>query len=442
MLPTFQVHVRAVSGIEAAVLAAAAFGARLEALPAPRDAAATSARAALTATAMRRAAASLASAVKAYPVKLLHASRGEFWWDVCGAKSMNIAKLHAIAASSDGLFTVPPSVTLPFGTCEALLALPENADVASALRRHLESAYIVLDQAASTGRFVASPRAVPGAAELEAARAVLSDGLLPDKATVAALVEALAEVGEKAEALPALWRGVKLVWASKWTDRAVLSRRAQRVPDELLNIAVLIQVNDLYSETPFVVFLVPVHSCTFRSAMLLVDTYSIWKAHPIFRPRVVFSACNLFLLTFLIYLSPVSCLPLMKPIVPARYAFVLHTANPLTENRGAALSLSSSNVSLELLRAFGHGANGAAMTGLDNVSWARTMLLKPTTLLLLNCRLGTKPRRVYLSQASFSASWYWAWARRSSATTPAARSPLPSRTAEREGKAPCARRAC
>ena len=238
---------RAVSKIEAAVLETAAVRARLLPVPAPRPSAA---RTAMAATAARRAAASLANDAKVGPVnllKLLHASTGGFVGDVCGAKSTNIAKLHSIAASSDGLFTVPPSVTLPFGTFEALLAQPQNADVASALRRHVEAAYAALDAAAVSGDFRGLP--IPGAAELEAARAEISDGLFPDDATVAALLEALSTVGEKAEALSALWLGVRLVWASKWTDRAVLSRRTQGVPDELLNLAVLIQVNEPFAVT-------------------------------------------------------------------------------------------------------------------------------------------------------------------------------------------------
>ena len=99
---------------------------------------------------------------------------------------------------------------------------------------------VALSQVADYGH--PTGQAIPGAAELEAARTVISDDLIPDDATEAALAEALATVGEKAAALPALWRGVKLVWASKWTDRAVLSRRAQGITDEQLSIAVLVQV--------------------------------------------------------------------------------------------------------------------------------------------------------------------------------------------------------
>ena len=225
---------RVVSDREAAALKNIARRARLEVLPASHVQAA--------AIAARRAAAYLAGEKSLGPSKLLRASKGEFTLGICGAKSINVAKLHSIAASSGGLFTVPPSVTLPFGTLEALLAQPQNADVAGTHKRSVTAAYVALDKAAVAG----SPFSrlhIAGAAELRAARTAITDGLLPDNATVAALVEALKSVGEKAEALPALWRGVKLVWASKWNDRAVLSRRAQGVPDDLLNIAALIQVN-------------------------------------------------------------------------------------------------------------------------------------------------------------------------------------------------------
>ena len=38
-----------------------------------------------------------------------------------------------------------------------------------------------------------------------------------------------------------LWAAIKGVWASKWGDRAWLSRRARRVPDSELFMACLIQ---------------------------------------------------------------------------------------------------------------------------------------------------------------------------------------------------------
>ena len=229
--PPFQVDVCVVASWGAAAIALRR--ARLEALPAPRIQEA--------ANIVQRAAANLAAAKSAGSANLLYASKGDFGRDVCGGKSINVAKLHEIAAASGGLFSVPPSFTLPFGTFEALLALPQNADVADAHKRHVKAAYAALDEAALS----TSPSSllrIPGATELLAARNVITDGLLPDEATIAALAEALASVGEKPEALAALWLGVKVVWASKWTDRAVLSRRAQGVPDDLLNIAVLIQV--------------------------------------------------------------------------------------------------------------------------------------------------------------------------------------------------------
>ena len=226
-----------VSESEAAIIAAAAVTAHLESAPKPH---------ATAAAASHRAATAAGSGKRGGPVKLLHVARGEFKEGVCGAKSTNIAKLHKIAATAGGLFAVPPSVTLPFGTCETLLALPANAAVAKAVKGHVQAAVKALEAAAAgtsgDAAKAAAATAIAGAAELEAARAELTDGLVTDKATEAALVEALATVGEKAEALPALWRGVKLVWASKWTDRAVLSRRAQGITDEQLSIAVLVQV--------------------------------------------------------------------------------------------------------------------------------------------------------------------------------------------------------
>jgi len=136
---------------------------------------------------------------------------------------------------------VPPSVALPFGTFEALMGLPQNADVASAHKRRVKAAYAALDDTALASGPSCSLH-IPRAAELTAARTALVNGLSPDLSLELALAEALAAVGEKPAAAPALWHSVKLVWASKWNERAVLFRRAHDVPDELLNIAVLIQV--------------------------------------------------------------------------------------------------------------------------------------------------------------------------------------------------------
>ncbi|MCP4716134.1 MAG: hypothetical protein GY868_13540, partial [Deltaproteobacteria bacterium] len=47
--------------------------------------------------------------------------------------------------------------------------------------------------------------------------------------------------GPDAADWPAIWQSIKLVWASKWNERAFISRRSRGIPHELLHIAVLIQ---------------------------------------------------------------------------------------------------------------------------------------------------------------------------------------------------------
>ncbi|MCP4715975.1 MAG: hypothetical protein GY868_12730, partial [Deltaproteobacteria bacterium] len=47
--------------------------------------------------------------------------------------------------------------------------------------------------------------------------------------------------GPDAADWPAIWQSIKLVWASKWNERAFISRCSRGIPHELLHIAVLIQ---------------------------------------------------------------------------------------------------------------------------------------------------------------------------------------------------------
>ena len=86
---------------------------------------------------------------------LLHACRGEVSAAVCGVKSVSLDKLSAALPASRGLFTVPKSFTLPFGTCEAVLAMQANADVDATIKRHVRAADEALEEAAAAGRIAA-----------------------------------------------------------------------------------------------------------------------------------------------------------------------------------------------------------------------------------------------------------------------------------------------
>ena len=144
-----------------------------------------------------------------------------------GGKSYN---LGALAKVSDGLtgVTTPLSVSLPFGTFEK--ALRDNPAVEAGLAAAL----------AALGELDGDAEAVR--AHLGEIRALVAGMELP-QGLGAALESAeaagqLAHLGGAAGA--GLWRAVKQVWASKWTERAYLSRRAGGVVESDLSMAVLL----------------------------------------------------------------------------------------------------------------------------------------------------------------------------------------------------------
>ncbi|GIM14936.1 hypothetical protein Vretimale_17803 [Volvox reticuliferus] len=182
-----------------------------------------------------------------------------------GAKALNLATLRqrlATAGAGDAV-GVPASVALPYGTFERVLAEePRNADVAAEVERLVAAAAA----AAAAGSF---PRE-----ELDQLRKVVSEELVapPD------LVRQLAAVASQQGLIPsadswlsyadagssspastsydsdadgdgdadaggwsAVWSAVCRVWASKWTDRAWLSRRALGIAEGDLFMSVLVQ---------------------------------------------------------------------------------------------------------------------------------------------------------------------------------------------------------
>ena len=145
-----------------------------------------------------------------------------------GGKAANLAGLRG--RLPEGV-AIPPSVALPFRTFDRVLADPANAGAA-------------LELAAICKRLDAA-RSAPGlpAADLAAARDVVAARLAPPPALAAAVAAAAATAGvpiDEANWL-AVWSAVCGVWASVHGDRAWLSRRAARVPDAALAMAVLLQ---------------------------------------------------------------------------------------------------------------------------------------------------------------------------------------------------------
>lgn len=175
-----------------------------------------------------------------------------------GAKSGNLKKLRSMLPAG---VRAPASVTLPFGTFERVLGDPANGGAAQqlrALQARLPSPGGDLSSAAGTlesiRELVATQLKAPAALVQAAATTAAAEGLI---ASAGAWTN-----GGSAE-WAQVWSAVCRVWASKWTQRAWLSRQARSVPDDALFMAALLQ-----------------------------------------------------------------------QVVPARYAFVLHTANPVTGARG------------------------------------------------------------------------------------------------------------
>ncbi|BDA48979.1 Alpha-glucan water dikinase, chloroplastic [Coccomyxa sp. Obi] len=155
----------------------------------------------------------------------------DFGPGLVGGKSANLAKLRGKVA--DGV-AVPASVALPFGAFERTLQDPSNAayaDTIQGLQKDLEKADHGIPSAlAQLRQLVATSLTAPAALVEEAAAA----------AEAAGLVEAGQWTPESA-AWSDAWSAICQVWASKWSERAWLSRRARGVKEGDLYMAVLLQ---------------------------------------------------------------------------------------------------------------------------------------------------------------------------------------------------------
>lgn len=128
-----------------------------------------------------------------------------------GGKSLHLAELKPQAS----VYEVPLSFTVPYGMFEKALAIPANEGIKEDL-----------DELVAAGR-------------LSEARKFLVDELEVPEEITRELSSALSKVNAK---LSGDWtRALKGVWASKWTDRAVSSRKQMNVPDDILFLAVLVQ---------------------------------------------------------------------------------------------------------------------------------------------------------------------------------------------------------
>jgi alpha-glucan,water dikinase len=151
-------------------------------------------------------------------------SSAEFTDANVGGKANNLRRLQGRLPEWIGL---PPSVAVPFGVFEKVLAEEANREVAD---RYLEL-IDRLDGAAETERPEVLKTIRRTVLEIEAPEALLT--ALAGVMTGAGLPRPV-DWGEA-------WTCIKRVWSSKWTDRAFLSRRANGFPHDGLFMAVLVQ---------------------------------------------------------------------------------------------------------------------------------------------------------------------------------------------------------
>ncbi|KAK9807043.1 hypothetical protein WJX72_011773 [[Myrmecia] bisecta] len=156
----------------------------------------------------------------------------QFAEGVVGGKSRNLASIRSKLPDS---IAVPASAALPFGTFERVLAdganTPVAADVAG-LQKELA--------AAKKGSIP------PALAEL---RQTVATQLKPPKGFAAEVAGAAGSAGiaaagswkEGTAEWKRAWGAICQVWASKWNDRAWLSRAANGVADDDLYMACLLQ---------------------------------------------------------------------------------------------------------------------------------------------------------------------------------------------------------
>ena len=139
---------------------------------------------------------------------------------IVGGKSCHQAQLRG---KLPDWINLPPSVALPFGVFEEVLGLDPNQNVAKRYQQLVQQA-----EGGDAETLAALREAVLSLAAPKELREALHAAM-----TIAGLT--WPEDWEKT------WSCIKRVWASKWNDRAFLSRKRIGMPHEALFMAVLIQ---------------------------------------------------------------------------------------------------------------------------------------------------------------------------------------------------------
>ena len=147
-------------------------------------------------------------------------SSKEFHENIVGGKSLNLLRLHG--RLPDWIHT-PSSAAIPFGVFERVVALDENKKIAEILNDYVRD-------------IVENPGEI-----LPEIRKTILDLEAPEE-FISSIRTVMCESGigwpdEWSEA----WMCIKRVWASKWNDRAYVSRRKLGIPHDDLFMAILIQ---------------------------------------------------------------------------------------------------------------------------------------------------------------------------------------------------------
>ncbi len=144
----------------------------------------------------------------------------DFREDLVGGKSLNLVRLKG---NLPEWIHLPSSAAIPFGVAERILSLDSNKSIEEKIKKRIRD---VEDQSAEV---------------LSDIRKLMLELEEPPK-----LVSSLRIVMED-EGLgwidnwDALWICIKRVWASKWNERAFVSRRTRGIADDELYMAVLVQ---------------------------------------------------------------------------------------------------------------------------------------------------------------------------------------------------------
>lgn len=252
----------------------------------------------------------------------------EFGEGVVGAKARNLAVLRGKGLPDS--IKLPRSIALPFGTFEKVLAHGVN----TGLQGTFHALVGELENEKKNGR-----QGIPAA--LGRLRSLVASSLVAPPEVLGQISASAASVGLNIEAsnFAAVWKAICGVWASKC--EAAKERACAFVPYVLPSRNLSIHFDTILNRT----LVLPGNDRAYLSR----------KARAVPESALVMSV-------------------LVQQVVPAQYAFVLHTADPLTGAPGAThgevvLGMGESLVGNAPGRAFGFSAPSAGASG-DSVQIA------------------------------------------------------------------------